>query len=173
MDAVLTLIAEGHPRPSTAEIAERSGVSVRSVFRHFDDLDSLATLAVSRQVERILPLLDLGPLPVGRAERIELLVSRRAELFEQIGAIRRVGEQLASTSDVLRDHLEQSRRWMRDQVAAVFAPELDIAAAPDALLDALEAVSSWPLWVQLREEQGHPVARASARMQDLLDAVLR
>src|SRR3546814_6231042 len=40
-DATFSLIDEGDLRPTAPRVAERAGVSVRSVFQHFDDLESL------------------------------------------------------------------------------------------------------------------------------------
>ena len=40
VDAIITLNEEGVLRPSAAEIAERAGVSLRSVYRHFEDIDA-------------------------------------------------------------------------------------------------------------------------------------
>src|SRR4051794_41965076 len=50
--ALLEFFDEGEPQPGAARIAERAGVSERSVFRYFDDLDALAAEAVARQIRR-------------------------------------------------------------------------------------------------------------------------
>ena len=41
VDALLDLYGESNLRPSTAEIAERAGLSHRSLFRYFDDFEDL------------------------------------------------------------------------------------------------------------------------------------
>ena len=58
VDALLDLYAEGNLRPGTDEIAERAGISPRSLFRYFEDADDLAGEAVARQLARALPLVD-------------------------------------------------------------------------------------------------------------------
>ena len=64
VDALLDLYSEGNLRPSTDEIAERAGISPRSLFRYFEDSDDLAGEAVSRQLERVMPcLLYTSPSP--------------------------------------------------------------------------------------------------------------
>ena len=50
--ALLEFFDEGESQPGAARIAERAGVSERSVFRYFDDLDALAAEAVARQIAR-------------------------------------------------------------------------------------------------------------------------
>ena len=41
VDALLDLIDEGDLRPPAADVARRAGVSLRSVYQHFDDLETL------------------------------------------------------------------------------------------------------------------------------------
>ena len=52
VDALLALIEAGELRPSAARIAERAGVSLRSVFQHFKDVESLFAAMADRQRER-------------------------------------------------------------------------------------------------------------------------
>ncbi|MBV8463124.1 MAG: helix-turn-helix transcriptional regulator, partial [Acidimicrobiales bacterium] len=56
VDALLDLYREGNLRPSTDEIAERAGLSPRSLFRYFEDVDDLAGAAVNRAQLRALPV---------------------------------------------------------------------------------------------------------------------
>jgi TetR/AcrR family transcriptional regulator, regulator of autoinduction and epiphytic fitness len=87
--ALLELLQGGHLRPTAAEIAERAGVSLRSVFQHFEDLESLYAAVADAQMERLLryisPEAGAGPL----AERVSSFVERRAELLETITPVRR------------------------------------------------------------------------------------
>ncbi len=46
--ALLDMIREGDLHPGAAEIAERAGVSHRSIFRYFDDLDDLVRTAIDQ-----------------------------------------------------------------------------------------------------------------------------
>ena len=55
--AVLELVRAGNPRPTAKEIAARAGISLRSVYVHFDDLDDLFAAAGARQAEEVAHLL--------------------------------------------------------------------------------------------------------------------
>ena len=57
VDATLALIDDGDLRPTGPRIAERAGVSVRSIFQHFDDLDALFSAVGERVATRIVALL--------------------------------------------------------------------------------------------------------------------
>ena len=91
VDALLDLFTEGNLRPGADEIAARSGVSRRSVFRYFDDLDSLDRVAIERQIARVSHLIEVPGLGEGSVEdRVKRLSSQRVRLFEAILPVARV-----------------------------------------------------------------------------------
>src|SRR5947209_18265493 len=51
VDAMRALHNEGDLRPTAPRIAERAGVSVRTVWQHFDDLETLLVEAGRRDLE--------------------------------------------------------------------------------------------------------------------------
>src|SRR3546814_17871460 len=59
IDAVLALYDSGNLAPSSDDIAERAGPSVRSVFRYFDDVDDMLRAAIGPQQDRLEPLCTL------------------------------------------------------------------------------------------------------------------
>src|SRR5271165_1494930 len=86
VDALLDLYSEGNLRPSTDEIAERAGISPRSLFRYFEDADDLAGEAVTRQFGRAMPLLPLcveADAPFDA--RVAALADQRLRLFSVVG----------------------------------------------------------------------------------------
>ena len=125
LDAVIELFTEGAFDPVAADVAERSGVSLRSVYRYFDDLEALARAAIARQMERFAPLAeiaDLGDGPLG--ERIDRIVASRIRLYEAVGPTRRAALLRAPTNPLVREQLEYTRELLSKQVDAMFAPEL-------------------------------------------------
>lgn len=174
VDAILDLLREGDVQPTAEAIADRSGVSVRSVFRHFDDLESLYAAAVDRHSELIAPMFE-PPHVDGTVEaRIEELAARRARLFEAMGPIRRAGERLRGSSAVIDERLDFARRLLRKQLDVLFAEELGKRSPAERreLGDALEAATSWSTWQLLRTEQGCSIARARAVLARTLTALL-
>ena len=67
VDALLDLFQEGNLRPGADEIAARSGLSRRSVFRYFDALDDLARVAIARQPARVSHLVEVPHRGRGRS----------------------------------------------------------------------------------------------------------
>lgn len=126
IDAYLDLIGEGIDSPSVAEVAERSGVSHRSVFRYFADKDALARSSIDRQIERLRPLLDLklGPdAPLD--DRVDHVLTRRFELYEHIAPVARLMRMMAVKDEEVAAELSRTRGVAREQLRQLFAPELD------------------------------------------------
>lgn len=126
LDAVLDLFAEDALEPSAVQVAERSGVSLRSVYRYFEDMDALVRAAIERNLERVSPLFlldDLGQGPL--AARLERLVVSRVRLHEAVGPLMRATILHAGENVVLAERLATVRATMGEQVEQMLAPELD------------------------------------------------
>lgn len=174
VDAILELLREGELRPGAQAIAERAGISPRSVFRHFEDLDSLLAIAVERQIEAVASLYG-PPAPGGSSSaRITRLVHRRRRLYEEISPVRRAATRLAPFHPVLRARLEESNRLLRGQVAQLFAPELEALTRRrrEMLLDGLDSATSWSTWEGLRNDLGLTPARAASVTRTTVAALL-
>ena len=175
VDALLDLLASGNPAPTAQEIAARSGISVRTVFRLTEDIESLHAAAVARQMERTAHLYD--PLPTGGnvAERIRRLVAARRAAFEAIAPVRRVGDRLAAGSPRIAEGLALHHRILRAQVAQLFARELGslTPAQRTIALDAADVAAGWETWDQLRRSKARGAPAAAKVVTALLDGVFR
>jgi AcrR family transcriptional regulator len=153
VDALLDLFNEGNLRPGADEIAARSGVSRRSVFRYFDALDELNRVAIARQQARVLHLVEIAQAGQGTLEeRIDRLVQQRQRLFTAIGPVARVSRLRAPFHPVLAEELEQSRRFLRRQAERQFEPELSSLSRGErssaaAALDVLTSFETYELLV--------------------------
>jgi AcrR family transcriptional regulator len=153
VDALLDLFSEGNLRPGADEIAARSGVSRRSVFRYFDDLDGLDRVAMERQAERVSRLLDIEGLGEGAiGGRIEALIAQRLRLFEAILPVARVSRLRAPFEPVVADGLARGRRQFRRQVERHFAGELAALSRSErsATLGVLDVLCSFEAYELLR-----------------------
>jgi TetR/AcrR family transcriptional regulator of autoinduction and epiphytic fitness len=174
VEALLALIEDGDLRPTAPRIAERAGVSLRSVFQHFTDLEALFHAVAERQFERIAA--QVGPLPDGSLdERLEAFVAQRTRVLEFLTPVRRAALLQEPFSAELRASRDRLMRLARQEVATVFSAELGALPPGDRgdLLDALDAAASWPAWEQLRAGQGLAVPRARRVFAGMLAALLR
>jgi AcrR family transcriptional regulator len=161
VDALLELFREGDLNPSVATVAERSGVSLRSVFRYFDDLEEMGRIAIQRHAEQIAPLFHLDQIGQGpRADRIDRIIRARIALYGEVAPIVRATMLRAPFQPVIAEGLAFRRLVLRDQVEQQFAPELEtlssaerdaVAAAIDALLS-FETMEIWRTDRQLSDD---------------------
>jgi len=175
VDAMLQLYRDGNLDPSSDEIAERAGLSPRSLFRYFEDLDDLVRVAISRQHERLEPLARVdtasdGPL----AERIERLVEQRLRLFEKIGSVGLVSRVREPFQPLIASELAISRSFLRRQLEQLFQPELTqqgkgAAAVTLAAADVLTSFESVRL---LLDDQQLTPAQVHATLVGALTSLL-
>jgi AcrR family transcriptional regulator len=161
LDAVLDLFAEGTLEPGAAAVAERSGVSLRSVYRYFDDTDALVRSAIARNLEKLQPLFvieDPGQGPV--ADRVERMVAARLRLYEQVAPMMRATLQRAPSNDIIRDQLGLVLERLRHQVESMFEPELDAmgVSAGREVTAALDILLGFHSAEHLRQERGFSLA---------------
>ena len=174
VEAILELLREGHLRPTAREIADQAGVSLRSVFRHFEDLDALFSAAVRRQLQRVSSSFEFaapdGPLD----DRIRALVRYRVVLYEEIAPVRRAAMLQAPFRTPVREALELSHRTLRHQLVTAFDPELLNRPARErrVLLEALDAVSGWSTWNTLRTTQALTATEAEAVLEKMLFSLI-
>lgn len=170
VDALLDLLGDGVIRPTAQQVADRSGVSLRSIFRIFDDVESLNAAAAARQMSRIRHLF-VDVLATGSfTDRLHEMVAINARLYESISPVRRAALRAAPESEALTEQLQRARTWLRTEVERVFAVEL--ATAGRDSVAAVEVAFSFEAWDQLRSSQDLSTARATAAVTHLVRALL-
>jgi AcrR family transcriptional regulator len=171
LDALVDMFGEGVYQPSSNEIAVRAGLSPRSLFRYFDDVDDLNRAAIDRQLVAARPLLDVG---VGgdapTATKVDHLVEARVRLFETIAPAARAARVCAPRHPVIAAQLHDGRSYLRHQVHRLFSAELDGDRA--ALLPALDALCSFETYELLRADQGLSRTKTVAALVSALTALL-
>ena len=132
IDAVIEMFAEETLTPTIERAAERSGLSLRSVYRYFPDPETLIQAAIDEtwrrgQAAGHLSSIGRGPL----AERVRQFAEMRVRLYDQVGPSYRAGRLHAPRSVRIREDLERTRRTLTDQFERQFRPEID--ALPNEL----------------------------------------
>ena len=152
VEAMLELMREGEVAPGAERVASRADVGLRTVFRHFRDMDSLYA-EISRTIEGELADLVDRPLVSGdEAGRLVELASRRAEAYERIFPFKHASTAHRHRSDFLaRDHAR-----MVTNLRQSLARDLPAACADRGRMEALDLVLSFEAWSRLRREQGLP-----------------
>jgi TetR/AcrR family transcriptional regulator of autoinduction and epiphytic fitness len=173
VDALLDLIEEGDLRPPAALVAQRAGVSLRSVYQHFDDLETLFDVAGERHRQRFAHLEPLPDLPAELPARVAAYVAHRARWMEAVTPMVRAAALQAPFSRIIAGRQAAGRERHRAGLAAAFGVELGRAEHPERLLHALEAAASWSTWEHLRAAARRPPDEAGRVLELTLLSLLR
>lgn len=172
VDATIAQIDEGDLRPTAPRVAERAGVSVRSIFQHFADLESLHAAVAERLAVRLAALVLPIPPDLPIDERVERFVRQRGTLLEAVTPIRRAAAVHGPFSEEIQARLRDGQAFLRAELAAAFGPELERLDDADEVLDALDATCSWATWDLLRNGLGRDQEAAGRTMARLLRSLL-
>jgi AcrR family transcriptional regulator len=173
VDATIELVEEGDLRPTAPRVAERASVSVRSVFQHFDDLETLHASVAETFVASVAELAIAVPVDLPFDERLRRFVHQRGQLLERVTPIRRAAAVHGPFSSEITARLRDGQAFLRTELEAAFAPELDAAGKARAeVLDAADQAASWAVWEGLRAGLGRPVEAAEAVLRRTLAALL-
>ena len=124
--ALIALVREGDPDPTVANIADRAGVSHRSIFRYFDDLNDLAKTAIETELRNVWPLSiipDIGEGPLDR--RIDKFLDRQFRVIEYSTPLVRVARSKAVAIPAVGRALVAMRDLRVDTINKQFALELE------------------------------------------------
>ena len=125
LDALIEMANEGRAEPPIEEIAERAGVSYRSVYRYFEDRTDLMLSAISRVMGETWPIFDVEELGDGSLdERIERLVAVRLDAYHRLAPLTRAAVHLRANEPDVIEKYDRVREYLREQLATQFGPEL-------------------------------------------------
>src|SRR5882724_12101460 len=126
--AAKAMIAETSTAPTVVAVAKRADVSVRSVFQHFGDVESLfVTVMDSVRGDLVVP----PPTPSDRplSARITSVVDNLVQVFDKIVPLRVAAGQFAN-HPALIERARVSKQELRDATFQAFAPEFATLAEP-------------------------------------------
>src|SRR6478735_3937491 len=172
IEAAKAMIAETSVAPTVVGVARRADVSVRSVFQHFHDVESLfVTVMDSIRADLVVPEMPSASRPL--SARIESIVAAFTEMFDKVVPLRVAAGQFVDHPALL-ERSQTARNELREATFEVFAPEF--AALSDQereqLADAIGAALSLDAWIVLRRRDGLSLERATAVWRLTLAALL-
>lgn len=167
------LLRTGDLKPTAARIAERAGVSVRTLWTVFGDMEGLLQATTEYWFETddaLRGTIDCSlPLP----ERIDLFCDERSRRLENISPAARAATLMEPYSPALRASRIGHVQRVIDEVDTVFAPELEAAGGSrEVLRDAIVVVTSWASWSMLRDDLERTVQESRAAMRQGLADML-
>ncbi|HEC10879.1 MAG TPA: TetR/AcrR family transcriptional regulator [Acidimicrobiales bacterium] len=153
VDAMFELYAAGNLRPTAAQIAEAAGISTRSVYHHFDDMESLVAEVSARAEDGVNATTSRPDADLELDEKVPAFVQHRITRWEKVHAVVRAARLGEYASPIVANALQVGRARLREDVELTFAPELAAAADPGLLLEGLDLLFGFEVWERLRLTQ--------------------
>jgi TetR/AcrR family transcriptional regulator of autoinduction and epiphytic fitness len=167
VEAHAELLREGVLKPTAKVIAERAGVSVRTLWLNFKDLETLLEATTEYWLDADAALREGIDPSLPLADRIDVFCWQRALRLEHLAPAARsavLGEPFSPALAAARRELIE--RLRRDLVET-FPTELAAAGGADgALCLGLMAAASGMTWSFARDDLGRDTDDAAAIMRD-------
>jgi AcrR family transcriptional regulator len=164
--AMIALVGEGEVAPRAEQVASRADVGLRTVFRHFQDMDSLYR-EMSKAIEAELRAIVDPPLKAADwPGRLRELIDRRARAFERIAPFRRAAEAFRHRSKFLGQDYARLVVTLRQVLTREAPPRV---LADREAFEAMDLVMSFEAWSRLRREQGLSPEAAKAVIAKAVD----
>ena len=169
LGAMLELVDEGILVPTAQQVSDRAGVGIRSVFRHFSDMESLFALLDVEIHKKYQGLFAAGNRNGTFDERLIHALEQRALAYEA------TGNQFLSTQaqlwryPTLREQYARTLRLIRKDLED-WLPEIQQLALEQR--EMIDIAASFDTWHRLREYQGLSVAHSIDRVATLLRRIV-
>ncbi|QFG21620.1 TetR/AcrR family transcriptional regulator [Actinomadura sp. WMMB 499] len=174
VDANMALMMEGTLRPTAAQVAERAGVSLRTLWSHFPDLESLFAATGEKTLEVQYSHHFVIPADQPLEDRVRAFCRQRAEMLESIAGASRAAQLRLPFSAQLRRNRRRHNERLRTDIGQTFAPEIALATGDaDEIVSALLVACTWPAWMGSRDDLGLSVDEATRVMERTVTAIFK
>ena len=169
LDAAYDLIVEGNLAPSSQEIAQRAGVGLRGIFRHFGDMEGLRAALDERTTSQGAARFAGGNREGSFRERLLHAVERHATAYEANDNFFRAMQVERWKSEVLRKSYDRDNHRLRKDFED-WLPELK-SLSPHRR-EAVDAAASFETWHRLREYQHQDIEAAIDIIYDMIKVLI-
>ncbi len=174
VEAYLDLLREAPQMPTAAQIAKRAGISVRSVFERFSDLNALSLATADYAIAQGQAESAARDVDGDRLTRIRSHVHTRAAACEKWLPLWRVLIATQSQLDELRMRVDLARHGNIARMKLMYARELATLAEAERarLLIAMATLISFESWDQLRGCYKLSIEQCETAWREAIDRML-
>jgi AcrR family transcriptional regulator len=150
IEAMLDLINAGILIPTAQQVADRANIAIRTVFRHFSEMEQLYNELDARIRDHYLDLFRGGDRSGSLDERLQHAIERHANAYITLSPIILATHALLWRSPVLRNNYGANQLKLRNDLDN-WLPELALVAADTR--EAIDAIASFEFWHRLHVSQ--------------------
>ncbi|MEM9570634.1 MAG: TetR/AcrR family transcriptional regulator [Pseudomonadota bacterium] len=168
IEAMFELLREGNMAPTAVEVADRAKVGLRTVFRHFEDMESIFEEMTDELKSVVMPAL-LAPLEATTwRERLFEVADRNAEIYERVFPMQVALVLRRFQSDFLAKQYKSEVHLLRESLKSILPKKV---RDNRILFAAIEVNLTFATWRRLREDQHLSVPNAKATLKLTLSAL--
>jgi AcrR family transcriptional regulator len=157
--AFIDLIGRGHPSPTAEQIATHAQVGLRTVFRHFDDMETLYREITQRLDELMMPLVHKHLKATLWSDRLVESIERRCDIFDRLTPYHIAAQLHMHDSEYILQQVNRRVKIEKDILAWL----LPAAYVEDRVFfEGLSMLVSLETWMRLRGLQGLSASKAKA-----------
>jgi AcrR family transcriptional regulator len=169
VDAMRQLIEQGDLVPSAARVAELAGVGQRTVFRHFDDMDTLYREISADIEQQVMPIIGAPYAGADWRANVRDMVGRRACVLEAMLPFRLAADVKRYGSPFLTAQQEQVLAMERDLLLRLLPVPVQ---ADREGVEALCVTLSFQSWRALRRDQNLSAEDAAKVVSHMVESLL-
>lgn len=169
VQALLELIEAGNVAPLAEDVAKQAGVGLRTVFRHFDNMESLYRQIDAAITAEVLPIVEV-PIASGPWRmQIKDMIGRRIRVFERIMPFKTAADVHRHISPFLDAQMTMFARAERGMLTAILPDDVRKDAE---LVEGLDLLLSFETWRRLRRDQKLSLTKARRALDRLVTALV-
>ena len=169
IESMLELIKQGNLVPTAQQVADHANVGIRSVFRHFEDMESIFDSANDLCHREYRGLFIGGDRSGSLQQRILHATECHGDAYETISNMILSGAARRWNSEVLqKSNLAYQRQLRRD--LDEWLPEL--ISLSENKRQAVDSIASFEIWHRLRHIQGLDKAASIEIIVEMLEALI-
>jgi AcrR family transcriptional regulator len=153
IEAYLSLLRGSPQIPTAAQIAERAGYSVRSVFERFPDLHALRIAATDHALEQARAMVSERTVEGDRQTRLRMHVETRGQVCEEWLPLWRALNANQGDSIELKARIRLVRELVIQRLEQMYDAELSTLGERERrqTVLAIEALIDFESWARMRE----------------------
>ncbi|MEO1554133.1 MAG: TetR/AcrR family transcriptional regulator [Pseudomonadota bacterium] len=169
IEALFELMREGEMRPTAVDVAERAKVGLRTVFRHFEDMESIFEEMTDELKSVVMPRV-LAPLEATTwREQLLEMTDRNAEVYEDVFPMQVALVIRRFQSEFLSRQYQSEVELLRSSLKSILPKRI---VQDRTRFAAIEVNLTFATWRRLREDQNLSVARAKETLRLILMSLI-
>ena len=136
LESIINLINKGNLYPTAEEVAKESGIAIRTVFRHFDDMETLLMKVDESINHKLLNDEKEIRLDSPLTERLGLIIEERLYYYNKYENIMIATITQLPKYKILQKRYPEYQKLLRKRTERIIPEILNIKSANQELLDA-------------------------------------